>query len=108
MSAVIFDIEAHRAKRNRQLERENSYLRAERNRLERLLADALLVAVGGTRYSTAGVPSRNVQPLALLDLLAEMQGTSTARAAYLEHRERVATEALIERTVKVLQETAAP
>jgi hypothetical protein len=74
-----FDLEEHRAERRRVLEGENEHLRAERLRLERLVADALTVAVAGTEVS----------PTALLELLAEAQGTNLARPAFVEHRERM-------------------
>ena len=96
MSAPAFDLEAHRSERTRRLKRENELLRAERTRLECLLADALLIACCGT----------NVEPGALLEALAELSGTNLARPAYVEHRERVEAEAALQRVVRVLQETA--
>ena len=58
------------------LERRVEFLEAERRRLERLLASALQVAVGGTETT----------PTALLGLLCELDGTEAARAACLEER----------------------
>ena len=91
-----FNLEEHRAERNRTLEREVEFLRAERCRLESLLADALRVAVAGT----------GVSALALLEQLAILQGTNLERPAFVEHRERLHAEVLIERTIRVLQETS--
>lgn len=97
MSSPAFNLEEHRAKRNRTLERENELLRGERSRLERLLADVLLVAVGGSKVS----------PLVLLDEIALLQGTDLSHGAFLEHREAQRQGAHIERVVRVLRETAA-
>ena len=90
------ELDEYRAERARRLESENQYLRGERERLEALLADALRVAVAGT----------GVSPLALLDRLAVLQGTNLERPAFVEHRERLHAEVLIERTIRVLQETS--
>lgn len=87
-----FDLDEYRARRNRRLELENEHLRAERLRLERLLGRALQVAVAKT-----GVPEA-----ALLEVIAELEGTDLARPAYLEHRERMQRQA---RVVQVLRET---
>lgn len=95
-TAPAFDLHEYRAERNRKLERENEFLRAERSRLEGLLADALAVAVGGTV----------VDPLVLLDVLAERRGTALDRAAFIEHREPRADEAALHRVLHVLRETA--
>ncbi len=83
MSIPAFNLEEYRVERTRRLERDNEFLGAERSRLEALLADALRVAVAGTGVST----------LALLEQLAILQRTNLARAAFLEHRERMQAEA---------------
>ena len=58
------------------LEKHVEFLEAERGRLERLLASALRVAVGGT----------TTNPSALLDLLCELDGRDATHAAFLEER----------------------
>jgi hypothetical protein len=93
MSAEAFDLEEHRSERAQRLERENEHLRAERIRLERLLADALTVAVAGT----------GVSPTALLDLFGALRETDLARPAFIEHRERMRVRAV---TLRALKETA--
>ena len=89
-----FDLAEYRLRRNRRLERENEHLRAERLRLERLLAVALRVAVG----------KHDITPL--LEGIATLLGTNLARPAWVEHRDRATAEARLERVVAVLQETA--
>jgi hypothetical protein len=96
LSAPAFDLELHRSERARRLERENEHLRDERIRLERLLADALEVAVAGT----------NVTPTALLEVLAERRGTNLARPAYVERREAHESAVQMEMVVRVLRETS--
>ena len=96
VSIPAFNLEEYRVERTRRLERDNEFLDTERSRLEALLADALRVAVAGT----------GVSPLALLEQLAILQGTNLSRGAFLEHRERMHAEALVERTIRVLRETS--
>ena len=91
-----FDIDAYRAERSRELAQENEYLRAERDRLLQLLAEALRIAVAGT----------NVTPTALLDVLGDLVGTNLAFGAFVEERERRNAHALVERVVRVLRETS--
>jgi hypothetical protein len=62
---MMFDLERHRGERLRRLETENEFLRAERRRLEKVLAAALLVAAGS-----------ECQPAALLDVLIDYCGLS--------------------------------
>lgn len=62
VSATVFDADAHRRRENRRLRERNEFLETERVRLERLLGQALNVAVGGT----------NVTPGALLDVLDDL------------------------------------
>lgn len=71
-------------------------LRAERVRLERLVGRALQVAVADT----------DVSEPALLGVLCELERTDPSRPAYVEHRERAAAQARLERVVNVLRETA--
>ena len=91
-----FDIDAYRAERSRELAQENEYLRAERDRLLQLLAEALRIAVAGT----------NVTPTAPLDVLGDLVGTNLAFGAFVEERERRNAQALVERVVRVLRETS--
>ena len=93
---TAFDIDAYRAERSRQLARENEFLRAEQKRLLQLLAEALRVAVAGT----------NVTPTALLDVLGDLIGTDLGFAAFVEERARRDAQALLNRVVRVLRETA--
>jgi hypothetical protein len=88
--------EGYRAERLRRLERENEYVRAERDRLLVLLADALRIAVAGTP----------VGELVLLDVLAALRGTNLGRGAFIEVREGVQVEARHARLLAVLRETA--
>jgi hypothetical protein len=78
VSAPPFDLEAHLYERTRTLEERCEYLEGERDRLESLLAQSLLVATGGT----------TVQPLALLDVLCDLIKTNPARPYFVERRER--------------------
>jgi hypothetical protein len=87
--------EEARAGRVSTLERENEMLRAERIRLERLLALALEVAVGQT----------NVDPLALLDVLGELAEADVARPAYVEEQERRDADRRRDEFVRLLRET---
>lgn len=96
MTSSTFNVEEYRTERNRTLEREVEFLRGERNRLEALLADALLVATAGTGVSS----------LALLEQLGIMHGTNLDRAAWIEQVEREQAAAMIDRIVRVLRETA--
>lgn len=70
--------ERYRRERATRLARENEHLRAERNRLERMLAVALRVAVGGT----------TCQPVHLLEAIAAYTGDELARPAFVVERER--------------------
>jgi hypothetical protein len=70
-----FRLHRYRAERMRELEREVDFLRAERQRLEALLADAVLVAAG-----------RDCDPLVLLGVLGELRGFEPARAAVFDQR----------------------
>lgn len=63
----------HRGRRNSALDREVRFLRAERRRLERLLALALRVA------SSDG---READPLVLLNVVAEYAGEDLTRPAF--------------------------
>lgn len=96
MRSPTFNVNEYCAERNRTLEREVEFLRAERNRLEALLADSLLVATTGTEVSS----------LALLEQLAIMNGTNLGRAAWIEQVERDQAAAMVDRVVHVLRETA--
>jgi hypothetical protein len=91
-----YDVHEYRRRRNHDLELESEFLRAERIRLERLLAVALRVAVGGTAVS----------PLALLDALAERRGTDLAHPAWMEQRQERHTKFLVEKTIRLLREIA--
>lgn len=91
-----FDIDAYRAERERDLAHEVEFLRAERDRLLQLLAEALRVAVAGT----------GVTPTALLDVLGDLIGTNLAFGAFVEERDRRNAQALVERVVRVLRETS--
>lgn len=96
MTSSTFNVEGYRAERNSTLEREVDFLRGERNRLEALLADSLLVATAGTEVSS----------LALLEQLAIMHGTNLGCAAWIEQVERDQAAAMVDRVVHVLRETA--
>lgn len=63
MSSATFDVEQHRREKMRRLEQSLAWHEEYRAKLERLLAGALIVAVG----TTSGCP-----PLALLDVLEEL------------------------------------
>ncbi len=91
-----FDLEEYRRERLARLERENDYLRAERDRLVQLLAEALKVGVAGT----------STTPTALLVLLADMLGIDLAVAAVVEQRKRRDARLLDERMIRLLRETA--
>lgn len=88
-------LERHRLERLRRLERENEMLRADRDRVERVLALCLQVAVGET----------GADPLALLEVLYAFIGSDPARPAWVEHRERMTAKAQGEMVLRVLQET---
>jgi len=77
-----FDSDTHLHERIRALAERCEYLEGERDRLQSLLAQALLVAVGGT----------TVQPLAILDVICDIIGTNPARPYVVERRERAAAE----------------
>jgi len=64
----------HRGRRNSALDREVRFLRAERRRLERLLALALKVATAD---------GREADPLALLNVVAEYAGEDLALPAFI-------------------------
>jgi hypothetical protein len=97
VSDATFDLVEYRRERSAKLERENDYLRGERDRTERLLALALEVAVAKT----------NVSPLALLEVLAAYLGTDLARPAWLEQRERREAQlAADQKLLQLLRETA--
>jgi hypothetical protein len=92
-----FDLDEYRRERLAKLERENEYLRGERDRTERLLALALQVAVGKT----------DVSPLALLEVLAAFLGMNLARPAFVEQRERREAQLSADRELlQLLRETA--
>lgn len=81
MSTTPVDWQAladHRGRRNSALDREVRFLRAERRRLERLLALALRVA------TTDG---READPLALLNVMAEYAGDDLTRPAFAQEEE---------------------
>ena len=82
MRARPFDSDTHLYERIRALAERCEYLEGERDRLQSLLAQALLVAVGGT----------TVQPLALLDVLCDVVGTNPARPYFVERRKRAGAE----------------
>lgn len=69
-----FSPRRYRRTRLIELERRCAFLEGERRRLERLLGQALRVAVGGT----------STTPTALLGVLCELDGTNPGRAAFLE------------------------
>ena len=69
----------YRADKMRALTRRVEFLEAERRRAETLLADALRVAAG-----------RDVDPCALLEVLASMRGFDLARGAIFDEREAAA------------------
>lgn len=87
---------AHRMERLQTLERENEYLRAERLRLEGLLALALQIAVSGTRVS----------PSMLLNVLCALLETNPARPAFVEKRRRAEFAQIDDPVLRVLRETA--
>jgi len=72
-----FSATRYRREKMIRLERRVELLEAERRRLERLLALALRVAIGGT----------GTKPTALLSVLCELDGTTPGKAAFLEERE---------------------
>lgn len=86
-------IAEHRRRRNSELEREVVFLRAERRRLERLLATTLRVA---------SRDSRDCNPCTLLEVVAAITADQLDRPAYLEEEARARTAGLAE----PLQETA--
>jgi hypothetical protein len=96
VSTQDFDLDEYRRERAARLERENDHLRAERDRLLQLLAEALRVAVAGT----------TVTPTALLDVLGDVIGTNLGVGAFVEQRERREARWLLERTIQLLRETA--
>ncbi len=63
----------HRGRRNAALDREVRFLRAERRRLERLLALALRVA---------SADGREADPIELLNVMAEYAGEDLVRPAF--------------------------
>lgn len=73
-----FNVARYRRGRLVELERRCEYLAAERRRLERLLAQALRIAVGGT----------SVTEVALLEVLCELDATNPGRGAMFEERAR--------------------
>lgn len=73
------DRERYRRERAARLAREVEYERADRKRLERLLAATLQIAVDGT----------TCDPLRLLEAIAADTGEDLARPAFVVDRERI-------------------